>query len=94
MFSTLSQIQDRSGLGGVGGVTSAAHPALGSCTNSSWLELIVLVYRVAGRGNGLICLPSFRKVLFGQRDAKGEAGVEMGGEKLAVLAQRTVYRHL
>lgn len=91
MVSTLSQIQDRSGLRGE---TPAAHPALGSCTNSSWLELIVLVYRVAGRGNGLICLPSFGKVLFGQRDAKGEAGVEMGGEKLAVLAQRTVYRHL
>ena len=52
-------------------------------------------YRMAGRGNGLICLPSFGKVkLFGQRDAKGEAGVEMRGEKLAVLVQRTVYRHL
>lgn len=50
---------------------------------------------MAGRGNGLICLPSFGKVkLFGQRDAKGEAGVEMRGEKLAVLVQRTVYRHL
>ena len=39
-FSTLSQIQDRSGLGRE---TSAAHPALGSCTNSTWLEPIILV---------------------------------------------------
>ena len=92
MFSTLYQIQDRSGLGME---ISAVHPALGSCTNSSWLEPIVLVYHTTGRGNGLICLPSFRKVkLCGQRDAKGEAGVEMRGEKLAVLVQRTVYRHL
>lgn len=48
---------------------------LASSVYSSWLESIVPVYRLAGRGNGLVCLPNLRKVeVVGQRDAKGGTG--------------------